>query len=402
MKDLLDEAGEQPTGKDQKLQSDVFFEFHEGVINNYEKFRKTAGEADEAYRNFLKDRKQKARKVLEDIMAKTGRKPKDDLVYEPNEGMYAAARDLQDAMDAISDESYIKSLPLAEDIKEQMMIEVGKIPNAPERIAFMEDFMKKRGFDYTQKMALHNSVIRSKRKMADYKALTDYMNDPNKITGKHQMVNEFQSDLKRQTLAPISKIEDKENLAYYFGDKDEIIQDNIVTNRTSDFIHYKLENQFKHFLPLKMDEEDGLELFADVEKPQIVSTRFLLDYVQTRYRIDPSTAKELDSYIPPSTDPEKARDATSRGISTAIVKVKNNARGTMKDIEEGIESAQKAGDTYAEALERINLTPASKDKLFEKYEKILKSFKMMLVLLQHTFVTRKQMQRTWKKEQLIS
>ena len=154
--------------------------------------------------------------------------------------MYAAARDLQDAMDALSDESYIKSLPLAEDIKEQMMIEVGKIPNAPERIAFMEDFMKKRGFDYTQKMALHNSVIRSKRKMADYKALTDYINDPNKITGKHQMVNEFQSDLKRQTLAPISKIEDKENLAYYFGDKDEIIQDNIVTNRNSDFIGFIL------------------------------------------------------------------------------------------------------------------------------------------------------------------
>ncbi len=373
LRDLLDEAGEQPTGKDQKLQSDVFFEFHNNVIDSYRKFQKAAGQADEAYRNTLKEKKQEAQKVFDELKAKLGRDPKGDVLYEPSDSYFNASVNLRDIIDEVN-EAYRLSgeLPDVADIKEKLLIQFNSSPPSAARSAFIEDFMKKKGFDYSQRLALHNSVLRSKRKMADYKALTDYINDPNKITGKHQMVNEFQSDLKRQTLAPIAKIKDKDNLAYYFGDKDTIIQDDIVSNRNSDFIHYKLENQFKHFLPLKMDGEDGLELFADVEKPQILSTRFLLDYVQTRYRIDPSTAKSLDNYMSPSADPEKARNATSRGVSVAIVNVKSHVKGAMRDIEEGIESAQKAGDTYADALETMNLTPASKDKLFEKYEKILK------------------------------
>ena len=216
-------------------------------------------------------------------MAKVGRKPKDDLVYEPNEDLYAAARDLQDAMDAISDESYIKSLPLAEDIKEQIMIEVGKIPNAPARKAFMEDFMKKRGFDYTQKMKMHNSVIRSKRQLADYKALTEYLNDPNKVTGKHQMVNEFQSDQKRSTAGIVTPIKDKDNLAYYFGDKNMMFnlgENEDIVNASPigeplnniDMIHRRLEHQFKHFVPLKLDEEGGLDIFGALANPILGST----------------------------------------------------------------------------------------------------------------------------------
>ena len=378
LKDLIDEAGE----------SDSFSEFHEGIIDNYRKFQKAAGEADEAYRNSLKDRQQKARKVLEDIMAKVGRKPKDDLVYEPNEDLYAAARDLQDAMDAISDESYIRSLPLAEDIKEQIMIEVGKIPNAPARKAFMEDFMKKRGFDYTQKMKMHNSVIRSKRQLADYKALTEYLNDPNKVTGKHQMVNEFQSDQKRSTAGIVTPIKDKDNLAYYFGDKNMMFnlgENEDIVNASPigeplnniDMIHRRLEHQFKHFVPLKLDEEGGLDIFGELEKPILGSTRNLLDHVQTRYRLDPTTARSLDTYTPPSTKYDIARDAAGRAASRTAKNTRMEVRGAMNDITEAIESAQKAGDTYAEALERLRLTPASKDKLFTEFEDIIEKTKQL-------------------------